>query len=220
MANVTGLDGPIDGGEIRAHVVGRLDADDHPFVLHRHFGGWPGLHIGKLALKTHAAHPVAHDVKKCKDPSPGASNDGLAEDRKITPAGGAGVGHGGDTAAQRHVIGIHAALARIGIAFAGAGEDVHVNIDEPRSDVKALDVDGLVGRRRVNVRGYGRDLAVANGDITDLIDLVLGIDDVPPLEQEVILLTGMHAARKQEQDDQSPQFHAQAPISVRSMVSC
>ena len=191
------LDGPIDGGEIRAHVVGRLDADDHPFVLQRHFRRRPGLHVGKLALKTLAAHPVADDVEEREDTSPGASDDGLAEDREITPAGRAGVGHGGDAAAQRHVVGIHAALAGIGIAFAGAGEDVHVDIDESGSDVKTLHVDGLVGRRRVDAGGHGRDLAVADGDIADLVDLVLGIDDVASLQQEVILLPGMRAGREQ-----------------------
>ena len=133
---------------------------------------------------------MADDVEEREDASPGASDDGLAEDREIAPAGRAGVGHGRHAAAKRQVVGINAALARIRIALAGAGEDVHVDIDEPGRHVKALHVHGLERRRRVDARGHGGDLAVADGDVTDLVDLVPGIDDVPAAQQQIILLPG------------------------------
>ena len=72
------LDGPIDGGEVRAHVVSRLDADDQALVAQRHLGRRLGLHVVEVLLGPDAAHPTADDVEEREDACPGAIDDPLS----------------------------------------------------------------------------------------------------------------------------------------------
>ena len=70
--------------------------------------------------------------------------------------------------------------------LAGAGEDMHVDVDQARRDVQARDVDDLECLRRIDLRRHGGDLAVADGHIGDRADLVPGVDDMAAAEQQVV----------------------------------
>ena len=56
---------------------------------------------------------------------------------EVAPAGAAGVGHGRDARAEREAVGIDAVVARVGPPLAGAGEDVHMDVDQSRRDVQS-----------------------------------------------------------------------------------
>ena len=60
------LDGPLDRREVRAHVVGRLDAHDQALVAQGHLGRRLGLHVLEVLLDQDAAHPAADDVEEAK----------------------------------------------------------------------------------------------------------------------------------------------------------
>ena len=64
-----------------------------------------------------------------------AVDDPRLEILEVPPAGAAGVGHGRDARAEREAIGIDAVVAGVGPPLAGAGEDVHVDVDQARRDV-------------------------------------------------------------------------------------
>ncbi len=150
---------------------------------------------------------MAHDVEEREDAGPGASDDGLAEDLEVTPAGGAGVGHGGHAGAQREVVGIDAVLARVGIAFAGAGENVHVDIDEPGVTYRPLTSTVLKAVAGSILGATAAILRSRMATIADRTDLVPGIDDVAPSQQEVILLAGHARCPQATARDSLQQFH-------------
>ena len=65
---------------------------------------------------------------------------------KLRQPGAAGVDHRRDADAEREAVGIDAVVAGVRAALAGAGVDVHVDVDEAGRDVQARDVDGLEAR--------------------------------------------------------------------------
>ena len=81
---------------------------------------WPTmLRNAKIRVRERAMM-VSRKTGKLRQP------DEPASATVVTPAG------------QRHVVGIRSPLAGVGIAFAGACEDVHMDIDKSGSDVKTF----------------------------------------------------------------------------------
>src|SRR5262249_55399364 len=87
------------------------------------------------------------------------------------------------------------------------GEDVHMNIDKSRRHVKSADVHRLQSARRVNPGLDSRDLAASNGDISDRVDLVFGVDDVPATQQQVVFLLGGGTAHKEQESQALRELH-------------
>ena len=89
------LDGPVDGNEVPAHVVCRLDPHDQPLVAQSPSPppAWPACRR-RSARIVDPAHPVADDVEEREDAGPRAIDDSRLEILEISPAGAAGVGHG------------------------------------------------------------------------------------------------------------------------------
>ena len=134
----------------------------------------------RVLLESRAAHPIADDVQEREDAGPRAVDDPRLEVLEVAPAGAAGVGHGRDARAEREAVGIDAVVARVRTPFAGAGEDVHVDVDKPGRDVQPRDVHGLECLGRVDLRRDGGDLAAADGHVGDRVDLFLGSMTWPP----------------------------------------
>jgi hypothetical protein len=81
--------------------------------------------------------------------------------------------------------GVHADLVRRQAEVAQSGEDVHVQVDEPRRDEQARAVDHLRVRvRRAEVGPHRGDRAVDHRDVGDLVDEVGGVDHAAALQQQ------------------------------------
>ncbi len=82
-------------------------------------------------------------LRKDKNTGPGPVDDPLLEVVEVPPALRSGVGHGRDARAEGEAVRVDAAVSGVRPALAGPGVDVHVDVDQPRRDVKTGDVDDL-----------------------------------------------------------------------------
>src|SRR5207302_1544559 len=153
----------------------------------RDLGGTLRLHVPRVLLDIGAAaHAAADDVEHGEYTGLGTVDDLVAEFAEVAPAGAAGVDDSGHAAAKGEAIGADAIFADIFAAHA-AGEDVHVHVDQSRTDIEAGNVDGFARLRAGNVGCDSRDLALGDGYIPDRVEIVPGVDDVAALEQQIIL---------------------------------
>ena len=86
------------------------------------------------------------------------------------------------------------------MALAGAGENVHVDIDQPRCHVEPRDVDGLE-RRAGSIFGATAAILPARMATSRTSLILSGIDDVAAAQQQIVLLLRMALAastRKRE----------------------
>jgi hypothetical protein len=187
--------------------MSRLDPHDYAFEFLCHFRGRRGLHVAQVSLVSRASHPVSHDVQEREHASSRTRDHGLLESREVPPATGAGISHGCVARAKCEVIRIDAALAGVPVALTGTGENVDVDIDEARGHEQALDINGLERQRRIDPRSHVRDLAVANGDASNLAELVLGIDDMPSAQEQIVFLLSTRAPRQQQEKKSQQQLH-------------
>ena len=61
--------------------------------------------------------------------------------------------------------------------------DVHVNVDEAGSDVKAGDIDNFSRFGGGNIFCDGSDFAAGNGNVHHFINVICGIDTWPPFRR-------------------------------------
>ena len=115
-------------------------------------------------------------------------DDACLEFLEVPPAGASGVGHAGHSRSQGESIGVDAVITGIRPPLARPGEDVNVDIDQPRCHKESRDIHGLQRQGRIDLGSHGGDLAAVNGHVANRVGLVLGIDDMAPAEQEIVRL--------------------------------
>ncbi len=206
----------------RAVEVRRLDADDHLRIARRHLGGGLAVHVEGVLFVAAAAHPSAHDVEHHQDAGLGAIDDAVLEVFEIAPAGAAGIDHGGDAGAEGETVRQNTEIAGIGAALARAGIVVGVQVDQAGRHIHAAHIDGLDRVRRLEIGRDLGDMAILDGDIHHRIDMVLGVDDMPAAQQQVVggqrLRHGAHRQQHQcgagrEQPHARTAVHLAGPYS-------
>ena len=198
-----GFESVIHSGPFRRFEVGSLDADDEAGELlgHRRSGG--GVHVTCVLLGGGRTHAAADDVEKGEDAGFGAVNHAIFEVGKILVAGAAGIGNGRYATAEGETVGIDAVIAIIGVAEAGAGVDMGVNVNEAGSEVEAFGVDGFGGVRRRDIFFDSGDFVVADGNVTDFVEIVLWVEDGGAFDKEVVFFLSEERGGKEEEEQKS-----------------
>ena len=62
---------------------------------------------------------------------------------------------------------------------------MHVNVDQTRRDIQSGNVDHLQRRGRIQILRHCPNASIFDGYIADGADAVLGIDDVPTLQEQI-----------------------------------
>jgi hypothetical protein len=81
---------------------------------------------------------------------------------------------------------------------ARAGEDVGMQVDQARRQKESRDIDHLLGLGRGDVHRDFRDPPIANRHIAHGADFVLRVDDMCPLQKEVIVSLCQQQVRAEE----------------------
>ena len=209
------LEGPVDCNKISAHVVCRLDPHDQPLVAKRHLRRRLCLHVLDILLGRYPAHPGAHDVEEREDAGPRTIDDACLEFLEVPPAGASGIGHAGHSRAQGETVGVDAVITGIRPPLARPGEDMNVDIDQPRCHKESCDLNGLQRQSRINFGSDGGDVAAVDGHVTNRAGLVPGIDDMAPAEQEIVRLLRAGTGHQKKEDATSQEFHGVPRIGWR-----
>ena len=67
----------------------------------------------------------------------------------------------------------------------GGGVHMGVDIDQAGGEIEAAHIEGLVGPVGGDVGIDGGDCAVGNGQIAGCVEIVFGVDQVTPLQQQI-----------------------------------
>ena len=90
-----------------------------------------------------------------------------------------------------------------------------MDVDQARRDVQAGDVHDLEGGLGIDALRDSGNLAVLDRDVTNRADVVSGVDDVPALEHEIVLLrVGRIPEAQQESEDEERTGHELLRVSV------
>jgi hypothetical protein len=188
------LDAALHRHPVRKLVMGGLDPHDLVGVLAGQVGRPPWIHVVDILPGLDTGHAKSGDVDEGVGPGGTAVEDAEPEIFEVSPAGAAGVDHGGHAAAEAEAVGQDAVVAGPGVAVAGRGVEVDVDVDETRNHEQAghvHDLGRLVGRNGVV---NGGDLAGGHGHILWPVDTVLGVNDAAPAEEKIkahgVLLAG------------------------------
>src|SRR5262249_22985429 len=181
-----GFESTINGSPLGRFEVGCLDADDEAGKFLDHVGGSSGIHVTCVLFRWLGAHAATYDIQKGEDASLGAVDDAVFEVGKILVPGAAGVGDGGDAAAEREAVGVDTVVAIVGVDGSRPGVDVGVNVNEARSDIEAFGVDGFCRVSCGNVFLEGGDFVISNGDVANFVNVVFEVEDRSVLDEEVV----------------------------------
>ena len=145
------------------------------------------LHVHRVLLDLVVHHSRSDDVQHREHAGLRAVDDSPAQIGKAPPAGGSGIDYGGHRGPEGRVIGIDAAFGVVHRARGALGEHMNVDIDEPGSNVESGDIDHLPRRGGGYIRRYSSDAIAANGDVADVIDVILWIDNAAAFQQQIVL---------------------------------
>src|SRR6266404_146246 len=147
----------------------------------------------------------------------------MPEGFEAAPTGAARIGHGRHAGAKAEGVGLYALVSRPGATRARGEEQVRVDIDEARRDVKAVNVDHLFGLRDADIRRDGGDLVAGNRYVHLRVDAVFGIDHVSAFEHEIVL--SLQGRTKQQSKDEvtherfAPWFYPTPYIFVSGKIA-
>ena len=96
------------------------------------------------------------------------------------------IDHRGNANAKSEAIGRNAEVSGVGVALTRAGINMNVNVDQPRGDIQAFDIDCLERRVGRNVRRHPRNFAVLDGHVHYAIDVILVIEHVSAAQQQIV----------------------------------
>ena len=171
-----------------------LHPDDDAFVFEGHVSGRLHLHVVEVLLVLAAGLAEPDDVDHREDPGPGTVDDLVFHVLEVAPAGAARVDEGRDAVAKAEAVGIDGLVFGGEAPAIGGPVGVRVDVDESGGDVETLDVDRLERLRCRDVGRHGGNLAVLDRHITDGAQVVPAVDDMPPLQEQVVILRGLHGA--------------------------
>ena len=171
---------------LRTRVMRALHPDDDAFVFEGHFRGRLHLHVVEVLLVLAAGLAEPDDVDHREDPGPGTVDDPVFHVLEVAPAGAARVDEGRDAVAKAEAVGIDGLVFGGEAPAIGGPVGVRVDVDESGSDVETLDVDRLERLRCRDVGRHGGNLAVLDRHITDGAQVVPAVDDMPPLQEQVV----------------------------------
>jgi len=189
-----------------------FDADDEAgeFLGHSRSGG--RVHVICVLFCGRWAHAAADDAEKGEDASFGAVNDAIFEVGKILVAGAAGVGDSRYTTAESEAVGIDAVISVVGVAEAGAGVDVSVNVNEAGSEVETFGVDGLGGVRCRDIFFDSGDFVIANGNVVDFVEIIFLVDDGSAFDKEVVFFLSEEWGGKEKKEQKSLHGFCKVPL--------
>ena len=145
-----------------------------------------------------AGHACADDIEHRENARLGAVDDAVLEILELFPAGTADVDDGGDARAQGKTVRVDAAVAVVAAARAGAGVDMHVDIDQTRGYVEPGDIDDFLGLGFGDVDGDPGDFPILDANVPGRVDFVERVDNVTALEQHVELGLCKGGSRQQQ----------------------
>ena len=191
---------PLGPGEVR-----RLDADDDVRVLAGDFGRRLRVHVLRVLLDRRAAgHSAPDDVEHGEDARAGAVDHARLEVRKTAPPRRSQVDDRCHTAAEREAVRRETPIARVLRQHVGAVVDVDVNVHQAWRDEQARHVHHSSGVTRRNRVGDTRDLPGRDRHVHPAVDVAPRIDDVPTLEQQVVLrLRALPALSERQREGES-----------------
>ena len=189
------FNGPLVRRPFRPIEVRTLDADDDTLVLQRHIGRRLDFHVGEVLLDRAAAHPVADDVEEGGHAGLRFVDDASFEVVEVPPSRTAGIRNRRHAASQREGVDGHAEWTTRVRRPLLAVIPVNVDVDQAGRDIQPRGIDGFRRLRRRDVRGDGGDPAILDGDVANGINPVPAVDDVAPLEQQVVRRLGAREAR-------------------------
>ena len=134
--------GTIDRRPAGAAEMRRLDADDHVSMPLDHLGRLLRLHILGVAFVRLAHHARADDVEQSQHARLGMRHNRFVELLERAPAAAARIHYGRGSRRKRIFVGVNRALVR---------ENMHVQIDQTRNNIKVVHVDHLRARRRSEI---------------------------------------------------------------------
>ena len=170
-----------------------LDPDDQVGVLAHLRGRGGRVHVGDVVFVSRD-HAVPDDVDEGKDAGDRAVGDARLEVFEGAPPRAAAVDRGGDAGGELRVVGEDRSriAVMVGVQVDQAGRDVevaHVQ-DAPRFDGRD------VGR-------HARDAAARDGDVHHAVDVAGRVDDMAPLEQEIVTTLREKARRSEERNQEN-----------------
>ena len=130
--------------------------------------------------------PDTDDVEKGQHAGLRTIDHSLLEILKVSPSGAARIGDCGDSVAKGKAIRVDAVITGVGVFLSGSSVDMHVDIDEARSEIVAMKMDGLDRIGRCDVRCNGGDLSIFDGNIHDAVAVILCIQNVAAGEDEIV----------------------------------
>ena len=133
--------------------------------------------------------PDARDVEEGEDARAGAIDDQSAETVERVGAGRACVDGGRHPSSDAIRIEIEAPVRQ-------PRESVHVQIDQAGGDNLSADPYRACGLTWIDLRRDGCHLATGDGQVGDAIQRLRGVDDPPPLQEQLILALGRLRQRR------------------------
>ena len=125
-----------------------------------------------------AQHAGGADVEEGQDPRLGHLDDVLSEGAERERASRARVHDGGRAGAETVRIGLDAVVG-------GAGEDVHVQVDEARRDEEVGRVEDVLARDRTQINPDGRDASPLEPHVVSAVESLGGVEYPAASDQHV-----------------------------------
>ena len=182
---LAGLQDAVHLGPVGGDVVGALQADDDVLVLAGDAGAGLRVHVMDVLLRRHHGHAQADDVDEGVGARLEAVEDPVAEVGEVAVPGRSGVDHGRRAGAEAEAVGQDALVAGPPLGVAGGGVEVDVDVHQAGGDVKAAHVDDASRLVGGDAGVHGGDAAPGDGHVTDFVDAVGRVDDVPAAQQQV-----------------------------------
>ena len=137
---------------------------------------------------------------------------------EVAPARAAGVGHGRHPDAQREAVGVEAVVARVRALLARAREDVNVDVDEARASRRGRETSTTLNASAGSIfAAHGGDLPARDGHVAHGAEAVLGVDDVPAAQQQVVLRLRRRSTERGEEPDRARRERAGRSSSLQPL---
>ena len=114
------------------------------------------LEFARLLLGGIAQHTQPRDIDEGEYARLGTIDHEVAESFEFAPARAAGVDHSGDSGAKTEAVWLNAQIAGPRSGHAGGMEQVRMNVNDSRRNVKTVNIDQFFGLRCVDVRAQRR----------------------------------------------------------------
>src|SRR6266404_5019005 len=167
-----------------------LESHDDVRIFLRERGSRFWVHVLNVLFDSAAAHSIADDVDKREDSRLRTINYAVFKVWKVFPAGTAGIDDSRHAAPKGKTVRIDAIVAVVGAPESGPCIVMRVNIQQARSDKHPFDGDNFCRGRVWYVVFHSSNLVIANSNVSNGLNSVVGINDIAPFEDQVVFRRG------------------------------